>query len=229
MISIVLGIALLLFIFICAPILALVWNRLFKWKLRWYLRVLLASFPLIGWGLIQLDKQHVAYTLNQVCLAEGGLQIYGRKDNVRGVDGLDVVNEKALLASPFEFHEQEGIETREMKKYGQFRKRPDGSVFGTRTDTPQAEIKIDYQKRRGHFDTYDLQWADSLVIEIETGRVLARYRRFEGAGGIASKLTGFFFGQKGGYGEVACPAKPMWSGELLPLVVSPIQQQPIRP
>lgn len=229
MISILLGIALLLFIFIGAPILALVWNLVFKWKLRWYLRILLASFPLIGWGLIQLDKQHVAYTLNQVCLAEGGLQIYGRRDNVRGVLGLGVSDEKNFTQSPFEFHEYDGFATRQHKKYHQIRKQSDGSVIRTQSDTPQAEIKIDYQKRRGHFDTYDLQWADSLVIEIETGRVLARYRRFEGAGGVASKLTGFFFGQKGGYGEVACPGKPMWSGELLPLVVSPVQQQPIRP
>jgi hypothetical protein len=161
------------------------------WKLpifRIY-RVLIAStLPILAIAFLVIDERNVAYEVKKMCDEEGGLKIYQRMENVRGVQGIGF-SADTLRRTKLQFIESDlGFSTPQLARYSQTRLMPDGTIKNTRSETPQAEI-IYFQKNQSTAEKYhDVVWIDNFVTERATEKILARYRRILNAGGVADRI-----------------------------------------
>jgi hypothetical protein len=161
------------------------------WKLpisRIY-RVLIAStLPILAIAFLVIDERNVAYEVKKMCDEEGGLKIYQRMENVRGVQGIgiepDVLRKTKLHFLEFDMR----FSTPQLARYHQIRMMPDGSINDTRSETPQAEV-VKYRQSGNAAEKYhDIVWVNEFVVDRVTGEVLGRYRTVLNAGGVADRI-----------------------------------------
>lgn len=179
------------------------------------------SFALI-YGLIWLDSENAEYQLKKICEAEAGLKIYGRLENVKGVNGI-LFDEKTLLQTKFHFLESgPGLNVEGLPKFRYLRRQSDGSIIQTSSDIPEADVVITHKNGGFHSQFIDIAWSEYLVTDRINQRILARYRYVYRYGSLLSRIQARYsvFGYGSGK-ETNCPdGERLWSEHVLQAVTT---------